>query len=232
MVVIMTAMADAAPAGAIEEAISGSEAADRDEVRDRLVEAAAEVFAERGYEGAGVAEIARRAGLTTGAIYGRFSGKAELLTETLRAESGEQLDQLFAAGDRTPDAARLIRNVGSQLPVRPRTRKQFLLLEAFVAARRDPELAAVLRRDVGEARGTFRRLVELGQRAGDLDPSLDTEAIVHFSQAVALGFLLYEALDAPSPDLDRWSELIARLVEGLQPGAGTTAPTESTQGEP
>ena len=38
---------------------------------DLLIKAAAEVFAERGYAVAGVAEIARRAGVTTGAIYRR-----------------------------------------------------------------------------------------------------------------------------------------------------------------
>ena len=50
-----------------------------DATRDRLLDAAAAVFAEKGYDGAGVPEIARRAGLTTGAIYSRFTGKAELL---------------------------------------------------------------------------------------------------------------------------------------------------------
>ena len=37
----------------------------RDEIGERLVEAAAAVFSERGYDGARVQEIARRAGLTT-----------------------------------------------------------------------------------------------------------------------------------------------------------------------
>ena len=55
------------------------------DVRARLIEAAADVFAEKGYEGAGVQEIARRAGLTTGAIYSRFSGKADLLAATIEA---------------------------------------------------------------------------------------------------------------------------------------------------
>jgi TetR/AcrR family transcriptional repressor of uid operon len=108
------------------DAVDVPEAADP--LRAKLVEAAAEVFSERGYDGAGVHQIARRAGLTTGAIYSRFSGKAELLAEAIRAESGTQLDQLLSAGDRTPDAARLIAKVGAQLPVRPPTRKQFLLL--------------------------------------------------------------------------------------------------------
>ena len=54
-----------------------------DDLTHRLMHAAAEVFAEKGYEKAGVAEIARRAGVTTGAIYNRFGGKAELLLEAV-----------------------------------------------------------------------------------------------------------------------------------------------------
>ena len=56
-----------------------------DPTRDRLLAAAAEVFAEKGYDRAGVQEIARRAGFTTGAIYGRFRGKADLLLAAIAA---------------------------------------------------------------------------------------------------------------------------------------------------
>jgi AcrR family transcriptional regulator len=190
--------------------------------RARLIAAAADVFAEKGYEGAGVQEIARRAGLTTGAIYSRFSGKAELLAEAIAAESGEQLDELFAVGELTADAAALIGMVGKQLPARPVTRKQFLLLEAFVAARRDPELAAILVEHVGGVRERVTRLIELGQRAGNVDGDTDARALAHFCQAVALGFLVYEVLDVPAPDPDAWGGLIDRLVGAL----ATPEPTD------
>jgi len=67
-----------------------------DPIREKLVASAALVFAEKGYDGAGVAEIARRAGYTTGAIYGRFTGKAELLLAAIEARSDSELDQLFS----------------------------------------------------------------------------------------------------------------------------------------
>ena len=67
-----------------------------DELGDRLLSAAAEVFAERGYDGAGVAQIARRAGVTTGAIYSRFAGKADLLAAALDCHTADEFDELFA----------------------------------------------------------------------------------------------------------------------------------------
>jgi AcrR family transcriptional regulator len=48
------------------------------ETRARLIDAAARVFARRGYHGASVEEIAAEAGFSTGAVYSNFSGKEEL----------------------------------------------------------------------------------------------------------------------------------------------------------
>lgn len=51
----------------------------RAETRQRLLDAAAELFAERGIEGASVDAIAERADRTSGAIYDHFEGKEGLL---------------------------------------------------------------------------------------------------------------------------------------------------------
>src|SRR6476661_3001121 len=67
-----------------------------DPIGARLLRSAAEVFAEQGYAGTRVAEIARRAGLTTGAIYSRYRGKAELLADAIDASSVDELDALFS----------------------------------------------------------------------------------------------------------------------------------------
>lgn len=50
----------------------------RQHTRDLLLDAAEEVFARRGFEGAPLEEIAETAGYTRGAIYKHFSGKEEL----------------------------------------------------------------------------------------------------------------------------------------------------------
>ena len=51
----------------------------RARTRARLIEAAAEVIGERGYERTSLAEVAARAGMTRGAIYNNFESKDELL---------------------------------------------------------------------------------------------------------------------------------------------------------
>ena len=207
----------ALPDGALEPA---------DLTKQRLIDAAVAVFTESGYDRAGVQEIARRAGLTTGAIYGRFRGKAELLQAAIEACANDELDELFASGDlagRVPD---ILTTAGSHLVTPSQTDESewALLLEAFVAARRDVEVRGQLQTRVGERHERFADAVDSAKADGTIDAALDTESIVTFAHAVGLGFVLLDALALPLPKATPWEQLITRLVAAL-------APTNDTKGE-
>jgi len=191
-----------------------------DPTRERLLAAAAEVFAEKGYDRAGVQEIAHRAGFTTGAIYGRFRGKADLLLAAMEGQSADEFAQLFAQGRDggfSGDApAHVLTTVGSHLVTEEFDNGQALLLEAFVAARRDPEVASMLRKAVESRAAEMTELIEAGKGTGAIDPSLDTTAIVRFCHAVGLGFLLFGAIDLPRPAAEPWESLIDLLVHAVK----------------
>jgi AcrR family transcriptional regulator len=202
-----------------------------DDTGRRLVAAAAEVFAEKGYDGAGVAEIARRAGLTTGAIYSRYSGKAELLAAAVEDCVPEQIEQLFAecAGGRATD---LLRALGAHLVTRPPIGRTDLLLEAAVAGRRDPEVAAVVRGALRARQARWAPIIEAGKATGDLADDVDTDVLVHFAHAVALGFLVYEAVGVENPDPGPWDTLIAKLAASLNPASlHPSAPVRPAAGD-
>ena len=186
-----------------------------DPIRDRLLAAAAAVFAEKGYDRAGVQEIARRAGFTTGAIYGRFRGKAELLLAAMDANWYDEIEQLFADHRFEGRVTDFLTTVGSHLVTEEFDSGQALLLEAFVAARREPEVAAMLRRVVGERTEWLTALVEQAKRTGAIDPELDSRSVVRFCHAVGFGFLLLGAIDLDRPDPEPWETLIARLVDAV-----------------
>lgn len=199
-----------------------------DDTRQRLLDAAAEVFSERGYDGAGVQEIARRAGLTTGAIYSRFAGKAELLREVVLSRSDDELDELFNQHRFEGHASDIIRVAGSHLVERadPDARTgNALLLEAFVAARRDPEIRVAVKAVLEDRAARLAEIFEAAKADGSMDPSVDTDAAVRFAHAVGLGFLLYDAIGVDLPSPEPWEDLITRLVVAL------AAPTVPTKGE-
>ena len=195
--------------------ISGPASPSGDPTRDRLVAAAADVVAEKGYDRAGVQEIAKRAGFTTGAIYGRFQGKAELLLAAIEAQSDDEFEQLFAENRFEGKATDIITTVGSHLVTEEFDNGQALLLEAFVAARRDPEVAVMLRRVIEQRTEELIALVDDGKRTGGIDPSLDTLSVVRFCHAVGFGFLLFGAVDLKRPQPEPWEALINRLVRAV-----------------
>lgn len=76
----------------------------------RLIESAAEVFAEQGFHAASVDVIANRAGLTKGAAYANFSSKEELFLAVLEARMQAQLEMvedLAAAAEDLPPSETL-----------------------------------------------------------------------------------------------------------------------------
>ena len=65
--------------------------------REKLVEAATQVFAERGFEGARVEQIADAADVSPGLLYRHFEGKQELYTEILQLANRELMSHLAQA---------------------------------------------------------------------------------------------------------------------------------------
>lgn len=188
-----------------------------DDTRDRLVAAAAEVFAEKGYERAGVAEIARRAGLTTGAIYSRFTGKAELLLEAIDLRAEDEFERLFNEHRFQGRATDILQTVGAHLvaPGPADGSRSQLLLEAIITARRDPELAAKLAARIEARAGRMAALIEEAKLDGTIDEELDTLSLVRFCHAVSLGVLNLKALSLDLPDPEPWGRLIEQLVGAL-----------------
>ncbi len=68
---------DARPIGAFDAAEATTRFA------AQLLDAAAQVFASKGYDGTKIMDIVKAAGLSSGAVYGRFASKDELLMEAI-----------------------------------------------------------------------------------------------------------------------------------------------------
>ena len=73
------------------------------ENRIALLQAASRLFRQRGIDGVGVAEVAKAAGLTHGALYAHFKSKEELAAEAFsHGFEGNMADTREWAGDRCP----------------------------------------------------------------------------------------------------------------------------------
>jgi TetR/AcrR family transcriptional repressor of nem operon len=75
------------------------------ENRKRILEVAARLFRENGFEGVGVDGIMQEAGLTHGGFYGHFASKADLADQACAAAIGRSTDKWEALAESPPEAA-------------------------------------------------------------------------------------------------------------------------------
>jgi AcrR family transcriptional regulator len=69
----------------------------RQQTREHLLAAAAEVFAERGFHGATLDEVAAVAGFTKGAVYSNFKNKEDLFLALFKANYDREMDAIRGA---------------------------------------------------------------------------------------------------------------------------------------
>jgi AcrR family transcriptional regulator len=184
-----------------------------EETRERLLDAAARVFELKGYGGATVAQIAKEAGVSSGAIYAHYSTKAELLVDALRAHKERATAALFPPGRRTNVAALLVA-LGARLGTRDQEATA-LLAEALLASRRDADLARVLATALGEREQLMVALISRGQTAGELTDDVSPESAARFALMLGLGSMLVRTLDLPETDATDWTAFIHRLIAGF-----------------
>jgi len=71
--------------------------------RERIVDAAAQLFRERGFEGIGLADMMKTVGLTHGGFYGHFSSKEELLAQACACALTRTHEGWSRRADSVPD---------------------------------------------------------------------------------------------------------------------------------
>ena len=202
---------------------SDADGAAADELEDRLLDAAASAFARRGFDGTRIADIVREAGLSAGAVYGRFSSREDLLRRAIISRSVPHLSSAPEAPARVADlVSRRAAHTESEL-----SEVDALLLEAFVAARRHPPIADALQEAQHQWSEGVRPLVDAALEDGSLSAALEVDAVLYFLRVLRLGRSLLRSSGVPAPEQAAWEEVVGRVVASL----GDRPVTESTEGK-
>ena len=152
----------------------------RSDSAQRVLDAALELFAEHGFEGTSLQQIADRLGVTKAAVYYHFRTKDELLASIV-APAFDELDALLGAAESLPgDAAR------PKLALRAFV--EYLLRHRPAAAWMSQDAAAMTRPVVWQRSRDIERRLEALLTVGESDPltRLWTGAIVRAVTGAAL----------------------------------------------
>jgi AcrR family transcriptional regulator len=161
----------------------------RDRTRAALVEAALEIISERGFAAASLDEIAARAGMTKGAIYSNFSGKAELLLAAMGAKGLTLASPRPAAETVGEELSAMARDLVATL-AHAKGQEAFLA-EFQIHALSDPELRKGLAAAYAES---FTGTAEYLSRLKDRNAAMTPRQLAVALQAIALGFVIQSFL--------------------------------------
>ena len=151
--------------------------------RRKIVETAAAVFAEKGYAGTVVADIARRAGIGKGTVYGYFTGKDALffaVFEWFISEFGKSVTVNITtlgqgAADRLDTLSRIV--VTNCVDMK---HLYALTIEFWAASKREStenRLKALFTEGYAQFREIVSAILSEGIRAGEFSPELEPEPL-------------------------------------------------------
>jgi AcrR family transcriptional regulator len=188
----------------------------KDEVRARVLRAAGEVFAERGFAAASLDQVAAAAGFTKGAVYSNFGSKDELFLALMAAEVARRVDAVETALRGTVDLSGALAAVGTELSRRDAT-WQLLFLEFWQRAVRDPD---VRRAFVASRRDLRARITEVAARFLADHPvrtGWDAESLTVVLIALSNGLSLEALPDPAAVPADLLTRVLAELVDPERP---------------
>lgn len=188
--------------------------------REKVLEAARDLFNETGYDETTIRAIAERAGVSVGSVFTTFASKAEVLSHVMDSRLGE----LYAEFDRVvpflrgSTADRLCSIFAIHYEFETRRVKLFLAhIAASYSPSQDPGVTPFGRNERLSTmlRDTLLEGVERGDVRADLDSQLAIEVL---KAAYAWNYRMAASRDAPAGELSAMmDQQIAFIAQGWRP---------------
>lgn len=182
--------------------------------RAALIDLAAEMFAERGYLQTSIRDVAREGALTTGAIYGHFRNKADLLVEAIHNRTAEELESRSIGVSDDPDYIETLTRLAKEYPKRRRLRA--LIVQGAAAARTDTETRERLREEQLTHLEDWIRGYEAHRDRQGIHPSVDIPDAVLYTWAVEVGLGVLESVGIEPRSRKGWADVHNRFARSLQ----------------
>jgi AcrR family transcriptional regulator len=181
--------------------------------RTELTREAARLFAERGYHGTSIGDLAKALGVQKGSLYAHIESKQDLLHEAMR----EGAQAFHAALDDIPEDLKVTERIRLALRAHLRVVKEQLdVATVFVREWRylEGERAAEFLAERRRYEERFRALFREGRELGELRTDLDDQAAVLLVLSAANWAYTWLPPDADTDELaDRF---FAILVDGVR----------------
>ena len=185
------------------------------QTRAALLDAALEVFSQKGYSATRLQDIAAEAGVTRGAVYHHFKNKAGLFQALMEAATqggGDILAEAIAAGGSFLDICERILVATFELVAtdkRARDTMNIYLFKSDFSAELQPFAESLKEQAVLSVQGVVG-FVQMGIAQGDIKPNLDPEIVARSFLAYQNGVIQLWLMNQDAFDLKESAPQLAR----------------------
>ena len=188
--------------------------------RELLLDAAARVFAAKGYAGASVEEIAEEAGFSIGALYSNFAGKEDLFLNLMSGRAADRLtDTATTLADWHEGSGQPWQAFGQQMADVADKNIDLAPLQAefWLYAIRHPEVMATFAENVRQRQSGLEEVIaaELAREDDEYPADLPSRLAVVIS-ALFTGMVRQRRIDPESAPPELYSDALRWLFSGLR----------------
>jgi len=191
----------------------------RQQTREHLLAAAAEVFAERGFHGASLDEVAAVAGFTKGAVYSNFKNKEDLFLALFKANYDREMDAIRAVlnNSEVPPEARISDFVALIRDQTTAVGRNFNLLyqEFWLYAARNPDVRKELTRIDDEGAQALAEILRAERERVGLEPLASPLHTARIVEVLFRGIAQLRVLEPDVADDEFVEAAIAFVARGL-----------------
>ena len=189
-------------------------------IRRRIIDVAAELFAQHGYEGVGVRQVAQEVGVSQYRVRKLTGGRAELfaavMAEKVSSDAADRIARAVEAPDELPPLAAIVA-AGAAVFAAPQYSWDLLELEALTRSHRDTELHEIESVRIQERWDNMRAVVRRVREAGGIDGDVDDDALAHFSLTLSVGLAMLDPVITRKPTQLNWDAMITRIGTAMAP---------------
>jgi AcrR family transcriptional regulator len=167
--------------------------------REAALDAAMQVFWEKGFEGASINDLTAAMGVNPPSLYAAFGDKESLFLATIEHYAASRSDQVCPNHPTAKKAIEAyLRFKADILTGSGHPRGCMLMVAFFTAANASPKLQQVLAMKRAQAREFLKERIKRGIRDGDVPAGTDAEELADFYTAI-VGGLAQQARDGATP---------------------------------
>jgi AcrR family transcriptional regulator/RimJ/RimL family protein N-acetyltransferase len=191
-----------------------------EELRARIIDAAASLFAEHGFSGTRVRMVAKAAGVSSQTVRRLTGGRAQLFEAVITARSRSSAAERVRAAVEDPLATpplAVMLAISQEVYQHPGDSWDILELEALTRAHVDEQVRAIETERMERRRQNAMTLVSQIRSVGGIDPDVSDSALTHLIMALGVGLAMLDPVIADKPSLQQWNSTIARVGAAMVP---------------